>query len=196
MFDELLALFNETVDDWEIEVRDQVTQHDHCYTFLIDARCKCQRMKFLELILFLKVEFFLDCICYERLNSLSLRNIKSFTSTSIFEELFSSDIISISFLFMNWSSFLQKVLSVVLKILFFQVFCFSTILKDLNTSFVLKLLTSIFSTIIENELTVSRNLVTSLVLKLLALIFLTVNENEMTNMFIINYTWVSVRSDT
>jgi len=100
MFDELLALFNETVDDWEIEVRDQVTQHDHCCTFFIDVKCKCQRMRFLELILFLKAEFFLDCVCYERLNSSSLRNIKSFTSTLISEELFSSDIISISF-FMN-----------------------------------------------------------------------------------------------
>ncbi len=153
-------------------------------------------MRFLELILFLKVEFFLDCICYKRLNSSSLRNIESFTLTSISEELFSSDIISVSFFFMNWSSFLQEVLSIVLKILFFQVFYFSAASKDLNASFVLKLLASIFLTVVENESTALRNLVTSLVLELLALIFSTVNENKMTDMFIINYTWVSVKSDT
>jgi len=58
-------------------------------------------MKFLEFILFIKVEFFLDCICYERLNSSSLRDIESFASTLISEELFSLNIISISFFFMN-----------------------------------------------------------------------------------------------
>ena len=153
-------------------------------------------MKFLELIFFLKVEFFLDCICYERLNSSSLKDLKLFALTLISEELFSSDIVSISFFFMNWSSFLQKVLNVVFKILFFQVFYFSAVLKDLNANFILKLLALIFLIIIKNESTASRNLVSSLVLKLLALIFLTVNENKMINMFIIDYTWASIKSDT